>query len=316
MRRRFSIGEAVGEPFRLAFKRPLATLAWGLITLIPGLVVTVATFPLIAEAIRSGDLSGAGAAPGMGDFGGVNEFLMFQAWNGLANALSLLAMLVVTCAVIRAVLQGRRPDGAAFLRLSKAELHVAVVGIAVVLGAGIIMAIGILIVGGFGIVGVASGAAWAGWTAVILGFGLALGLLVLWGRLALIAPVSMIVGELAFEEGWAAGKGQTGRLFLLMLALIGVSILIAIALGVLVILGLIVFGPGMGPWSDPAVVDGWILTQLENPGPWLGALAVALLPMAWLQGFGAALWTAPYAVAARDLAPAATPGADPVGPSV
>ena len=101
-----------------------------------------------------------------------------------------------------------------------------------------------------------------------------------------------------------------------MLALIGVSILIAVAFSILVILGLIVFGAGMASWNDPAAVDGWILTQLENPGPWLAALAVAILPMAWIQGFGAALWTAPYAVAARDLAPRAAPGADPVSPSV
>jgi hypothetical protein len=300
---RFSIGEAVGEPFRLAFKRPLMTMAWGLITIVPSFIVFAAMGPMFAEMIESGGLAAAGGQPGANDFDTFNQFMMFQAWSGLSNILSLLALLVVTTAIIRAVLRAPRRDGAAFLRLSKDEFHVAVIGVAIVVGVCMIAALGIAAIAAFGIAGATTGAAWAMWTAVLIGFGLFVALVVLWGRLALIAPTAVITGELAFEAGWRAGRRQTGRLFLLMLALIGVSILIGMGMMVLFILAAIIFGGGLEAWADEAAVEAWMLAQLENPLPLIAVSLVALIPLSWIQGFSAALWTAPYAVAARGLAP-------------
>lgn len=303
MKRRFSIGEAIGEPFRLAFGRPVTTAAWGLLSIVPSFIVFAAMGPMMAEMIESGGLAAAGATPGAGDFESFGAFMAFQAWSGLSNLLSLLVLVLVTTAIARAVIGGRRRDRFAFLRLSKDEFHVAVIGVAVAVGAMVVLVIGALLIAGFGIAGASMGASWAMWTAVILGFALALGLMLLWGRLALLAPASVIAGEMAFEKGWKAGRGQTGRLFLLALALVGVSILMGVAMLVLFILAAIVFGGGLQAWADEAAVEAWLLAQLENPWPLILIGAVALIPVSWLQGFSASLWTAPYAVAARDLTP-------------
>ncbi|WP_125257281.1 hypothetical protein [Brevundimonas fluminis] len=317
MARRFSIGEAIGEPFRLAFGRPLTTMVWGLLSIVPSFIVFAAMGPMLAEMIETGGMAAAGAHPGMNDFESFDQFMIFQAWSNLSTLLSFLALLLVTTAIIRAVIGARRRDRTAFLRLSKDEFHVAVIGIAIVAGVATIFALGAAVIAGFGIAGAATGAAWAMWTAVLIGFALVLGLLVLWGRLALMAPTAVITGELAFEAGWRAGRGQTGRLFLLMLGLIGVSILIGIAMMVLFILAAIMFGGGLEAWADEAAVEAWLLAQLEDPGLILAIGAVLLIPMSWVQGFSSALWTAPYAVAARDLAPKADPtGADADGGAV
>jgi len=61
---RFSIGEAVGEPFRLAFNRPVTTMAWGLITMVPSFIVFAAMGPMLAEMIERGGLAAAGGQPG------------------------------------------------------------------------------------------------------------------------------------------------------------------------------------------------------------------------------------------------------------
>lgn len=296
------MGEAIGEPFRLAFKRPVTTIVWGLISIVPSFIVFAAMGPLLIEAIESGGLAAAGAHPGAGDFDSFGQFMAFQAWSGLSNLLSLLALLLVTTAIARAVLRGRGRDPAAFLRLSKDEFHVAVIGVAIGVGVAVVFAIGVAVIAAFGIAGASTDAAWAMWTAVLTGFGLALALFLLWGRLALLAPTAVITGELAFEAGWRAGRGQTGRLFLMMLALVGVSILIGIAMMILFILAAILFGGGLEAWADEAAVEAWLLSQLENPWPLLAVGAVLLIPLSWIQGFSTALWTAPYAVAARDLA--------------
>jgi hypothetical protein len=316
VRRRFSIGEAIGEPLRLAFKRPLMTMAWGLLSILPGFITFAAMGPLLIELIQNGDLM-ANGGPAADDFSTFNQFMIFQAWSGLANILGLLAYLLVTTAVIRAVLAGRRRDGAAFVRLSKDEFYVAVIGLAIGVGVTFVVILGGLLVAIFGGIAVGTGEVWSMLAALGLGTALFLAVALIWGRLALIAPVSVMTGELAFAAGWRAGRGQTGRLFLLGLALIGVSILIGIGFLILFVLTAIVFGGGLEAWADEAAVEAWMLAQLENPGLLPGIGAVALIPLSWFQGFSAALWTAPYAVAARGLAPPTAPvGADAPEPTV
>ena len=216
-----------------------------------------------------------------------------------------------------ALLAERRRDGAAFLRLSKDEFYVAVIGLAICVGAIFVLVVAGILVAIIGGIAVSTGEAWGMLTALGLGVATFLAVALVWGRLALIAPVAVMTGELAFAAGWRAGRGQTGRLFLLMLALIGVSILIGIGLMILFVLTAIVFGGGLESWADEAAVEAWMLAQLENPGLLLGIGAVALIPLSWFQGFSAALWTAPYAVAARGLAAPVIPaGADVTEPTV
>jgi hypothetical protein len=116
----------------------------------------------------------------------------------------------------------------------------------------------------------------------------------------------VILKSLAFDEGWKAGRGQTGRLFLLMLTLFAVTIMIWLALVVLIMVAALVLGAGMahmGDWEaiDDAAVEAWMLAQLENPWPMIGIGALLLPVLAWISGFSQALWTAPFAVAAEGL---------------
>jgi hypothetical protein len=269
VRRRFSIGEALGEPFRLAFKRPLMTMAWGLFSLLPGFITLAAMGPFLIEMVQNGELMAAGGQPAAGDLETFNQF------------------------------------------------HVAVIGLAIGVGVTLVIILAVLLVAIVGGMAVSTGDAWSMLAALGLGVAMFLAVALVWGRLALIAPVSVMTGELAFAAGWRAGRGQTGRLFLLILALVVVSILISIAFLILFVMAAIVFGGGLESWADEAAVEAWMLAQLENPGLLLGLGAVALIPLSWFQGFGAALWTAPYAVAARGLTPPTAPaGADAPEPTV
>ena len=189
MRRGFSIGDAVAAPFRLAFGKPLSTLAWGLVLLIPSAVAIAAFTPLFVQALETGDAAVLAAEGGPGDFESFARYMEFQAWSGLSNVLGLLATLLVTTAVIRAAMAERRGDGAAFLRFSRDEFHVAVIGIAIIVGTAIVWIVLGVLIAGFAIAAGVSGGGMT-WSALVA-VGIALvGLfatLVFWGRLSLIA---------------------------------------------------------------------------------------------------------------------------------
>jgi hypothetical protein len=308
MRRGFSIGDAVSAPFRLAFGRPLATLAWGLVLVVPSVVAVWAFAPLVTQALESGDAGVLASEGAMSDFESFGQYMAFQAWSGLSNILGLLATLLVTTAVIRAATAGRRGDSAAFLRFSRDEFHVAVIGIAIVVGTVVAwMLIGGLILGFAVAAGVSGGQmSWAALVAVGIGLIGVFSTLVIWGRLSLIAPVAVILKSLAFDEGWKAGRGQTGKLFLLMLVLFAVTVTIGLFVFMLVLIAAVALGAGLAGMSDPgdwddAAIEAWMLAQLRNPWPMLGVGVVLLPLMAWLTGFSQALWTAPFAVAADAL---------------
>lgn len=318
MKRGFSMGAAVAAPFRLALGRPLATLAWGLVLIIPSAVAIWAFAPLFTRALETGDAGILASEGAMGDFESFGQYMEFQAWSGLSNILGLLATLLVTTAVIRAATAGRRGDGTAFLRFSKDEFHVAVIGIAIIVGTVVAWVVIGLLIAGFGIAAGVSGGGmnWSALVAVGIGLVGLFATLVIWGRLSLIAPAAVILKTLAFDEGWKAGRGQTGRLFLLMLALFALTILIGLLVFVLILIAAVALGAGMahmGDWEaiDDAAVEAWVLAQLENPWPMLGIGAVLLPVLAWITGFSQALWTAPFAVAAEGLVQRPKPvGAD------
>ncbi len=308
MRRGFSMGDAVAAPFRLAFGRPLSTLAWGLVLLIPSAVALAAFAPLFAQALDSGDAAVLASDGDMGDFESFSEFMAFQAWSGLSNLLGLLATLLVTTAVIRAATAGRRGDGAAFLRFSRDEFHVAVIGVAIIVGTVMVW----ILLGGlmlaFGLAAGVSGGemTWAALVAVGIGVVGLFATLVLWGRMSLIAPAAVILKTLAFDEGWKAGRGQTARLFLLILVLFGVTLVIGLFGLLLLMIAAVALGAGMAQFGDPnawddEAINAWVLAQMENPWPMLGFGAVLLPILAWISGFSQALWTAPFAVAAEGL---------------
>lgn len=314
----FSISDAAGEAFRTGFGRPLATVAWGLVLLLPALIVVGAAVPMAVEMSAAGVFEG-GADPATVE----REFSSvwrFQVWSQLANLLQLVSVLFVTTAIGRAVLGGWRRDGAMFLRVGMDEVHVAVVGIAVTVGAIIaLMIVALLAVGvGFALWGVAE--PWRTLTYVAMGLGIVVGFLLLWGRLALMAPASLRYRTFGFEQGWKLGRGHTWRLFGLLLLMILIALGLAVALVALVVLAAMVFGLGAGALAmdDPEALEAWLEGLTAQPALLLGAGLVLLLPVAWLQGFSQVLMTAPYArvvaVLAREPAPAGPISAD-TGPA-
>lgn len=120
----FSISDAAGEAFRTGFGRPLATTVWGLVLLLPAVIVVAAAVPMFAELAAAGAFSVAADPESLeAELGTVWQF---QVWSQLANLVQLFSVLLVTTAIGRAVLGGRRRDGAMFLRVGMDEVHVAV----------------------------------------------------------------------------------------------------------------------------------------------------------------------------------------------
>lgn len=122
----FSIMDAATEPFRLVGRRPLATIVWGLVMLAPSLLVIGAMIPLLSEMAASGAFSADALVAAESDampFGeNMASMMQFQIWSNLAQLLGLLSLVIVTAAIIRAVHEGRKGDGAFFLRIGMAEL--------------------------------------------------------------------------------------------------------------------------------------------------------------------------------------------------
>lgn len=299
----FSITEAAAEPFRLVGRRPLATLVWGLVLMLPVVGTWALILPMFTELFTSGVFQGAEPNPEMFEqsFG---ESMQFQMWSNWLQLVQLLVVLLVTTAIIRAVFAGKRGDGAAFLRIGVDEFRVAVIGVAVFFGACILMILAILLA--IGVVFALSSlpTPWRWLSHVGLGVTVFVGLALLWGRLCLLAPASMHHKDFAFVEGWKMGKGQSWRLLGLMIVLILICLLMGV---VFLVLAAVVIGAvsgGLAAFSDPDAIEAWFLALPERPAMLAGVGAILLLPMAYLQGFSQALMTAPYAYVVARLAPA------------
>lgn len=296
----FSVIEAIAEPFRQAGRRPLATVIWGLVLLAPTALVMAAIVPLFLDFLASGGLEqgpGAEVSPFDDDFAAM---MQFQIWSQLANIAQLFTVLLVTTAIIRAVFANRGGDRFAFLRIGMPELHVAVVGVTV--GIGMILLIIVV-----AMLAVAAALAMSGapdpWrTLIYVGMGvvLAVGCLAVWGRLALLAPASIRYNTFAFVEGWRLGRGQTLRLLGVMILLFLIGVVLAIAV-VLLAMIIAMAASGSVGLADPEAFAAWLEGLPGQPALMIGLGLLLLLPMAWLQGFGQLMTTAPFARAASDL---------------
>jgi len=294
----FSITDAATEPFRLVGRRPLATIVWGLVMLAPSLLVIGAMIPLLSEMAASGAFSVEALVAAESDampFGeNMASMMQFQLWSNLAQLLGLLSLVIVTAAIIRAVHAGRKGDGAFFLRIGMAELQVAVVGLAVGIGFFIVVLIVILLAVGIGFAIWQLGDPWRWLLCIALGLTVFLGLMLLWGRLSLLAPASIRYGTFAFEEGWKLGRGQTRKLFGLWLILLLIALMVGIVFMILFLVVMLTVGGGMQA-SNPEAIEAWITGLPQQPALLAGLVVVLLIPMAWLQGFSQTLFTAPYA---------------------
>ncbi|MFN3668173.1 MAG: hypothetical protein ACK4VY_02620 [Brevundimonas sp.] len=302
--KRFSITAAAAEPFRLAGGRPLSVLVWGLVLLAPSLVVLGAMIPFIGEMAASGAFdpeslaADADAGPFAGDMATAMEFHL---WSNLAQLLGFLTLVLATTAIARAVYAGPRGDRALFLRLGMTEFQVAVVGLAVGIGFFIVaMLVSLLAVGiGFAVWQLGDPLRWP--LCVALGIAAFIGLVLLWGRLSLLAPACVRYRSFAFEEGWRLGRGQTRRLFGLWLFLILIGIVFW--LGFLIVLGIILLTLAGGvELSDPDAIEAAFETLAMRPAMLAAIAAVLVIPLAWLQGLWQTLFTAPFAHVVQALA--------------
>jgi MFS family permease len=303
--KRFSIMDAAAEPFRLVGRRPLATIVWGLVMMAPTLMVIGAMIPFFSELAASGAFSPEALAaddPEDLPFGDdMAAVMQFQIWSNLAQLLGFVTLVLVTTAIIRAVQAGRKGDGAFFLRIGMAELQVAVVGLAVGIGAFFVALIAILLAAGLGLAAWQLGQPWGWLICLALGIVVFVGLLLLWGRLSLLAPASVHYRTFAFEEGWKLGRGKTWRLLGLWIILVLIAIMVGIAVMILFLIVMLAVGGGMQS-ADPEAIEAWFENLAQQPALLIGMGVVLLIPMAWIQGFSQALFTAPYARVVQVLA--------------
>lgn len=310
--KRFSITEAAAEPFRLVGRRPLATIVWGLVMLAPSLLVAGAMIPFISELAASGAFSPEALAaddPEDIPFGDdMASMMQFQIWSNLANLVGLVSLVIVTTAIIRAVHAGRKGDRALFLRIGMAEFQVAVVGLAVGVGVFFVAIIATLLAVGVGFAVWQLGDPWRWLFCIALGLAVLVGLLLLWSRLALLAPASVHYRTFAFEQGWKLGRGQTWRLLGLWMILLLIGLAVGIAVMTLFLIVVLVVGGGMQV-LDAEAIEAWFNSLPQQPALVAGMVAVLLIPVAWLQGFSQALFTAPFARVVQSLAGSDAPPA-------
>lgn len=305
--KKFSVTEAIAEPFRQAGRRPMATIIWGLVLLAPTAMAFSAIIPLMLDLAASGALDrGPGADVAWGDEH-FEAMMQFQIWSHLANIVQLFTVLLVTTAIFRAVFRGRGGDRAAFLRIGMHELYVAVMGVTIVVGVIIAVVVAALLAVAIGLALSGTPEPWRTLINVGMAVTLGVGFLALWGRLALLAPASLRYDTFAFVEGWKLGRGQTWRLAALLILMFLVAVVICIGFVILIAIVAMLVGGGLAA-ANPEAMLAWLEGLPEQPALLVGLGLLFLLPMAWIQGFCQLLATAPFARVALDLAPDAEPG--------
>lgn len=305
--RRFSIGTAIGDAFRLIRQRPLAVFVWGLLTVAPIVGGFALLIPAMGEMVANMPPAGSdlSASPDPFDGQAFAHAMQFQMASMLMNIGQLLVMVVVYTAIMRAIL--RPGETRAFsLRVGMDELRVAVVGLAIGVGLYVAMIVVVLFAVALGVaLGLGMSAADSVVAVAVLGvFAIVVGIAFLWAmaRVSLMAPASVLYREFAFVQGWKLASGRGWPLFGMMLLICLIIILIETVvamIGIGLFLGFAVAGVG---WSEMATAaqavagaEAWFAANWY----WviMGALALALL-----YGVILTLGIAPYASACRQLA--------------
>lgn len=239
--RRFSIGEAIGDGFRLIRRHPLAVFVWGVVLALPLLAVV----PLFLEIWGVAGAAEGGRNP-EAEAAMMSRIAGFQGVSALANIGQLLGGAVVATAIMRAVWSDHARDRWAFLRLGMDEVRVGVTFLAVVFGLYALMIVATLMAVALGAIVFAVLRIDAGWLVVPLMIALMIGFLLSFARVALIPVASGWSGAFAFVEGWnAAGEGRWLKLAALQLATMLIAALIVLPVQLLIL----------------AAVLGWLATQ-------------------------------------------------------
>jgi hypothetical protein len=231
----FSYGQAIGAGFRLIGRHPLALLAWSAVYLIflilPALAFVSYAFPLIIAASRE-----MATHPGRPDPAQLMALRggMFG-WQPVIWLLSIATTTVVMGAMFRAVLEPQSGRWG-FLRLGRGELWLGLTLLVLAVMTFIMMFVLFLPLAiGIGVAAAVAQHSGGGVGAGLLVFlfGLAGVCAVLWVllRLSLALPMSFSRGNFLLYESWDLTRGQSGKMFLVYLALIGGMVLLELAIG-------------------------------------------------------------------------------------
>jgi hypothetical protein len=295
-----AVGEAVGEGFGLIRRKPLAVLTWGLLQTSLIVLAFMAVAPmyaaLIAAAVRQAQTGAAAAPPDL------QGMMQAQSLVYLVDMASFVASAVTSCAVFRAVL---RPEQGAFayLRLGAAELYLAVLIFAgaMVVGVGMFVAMIPILLVVFVLVGLHAGAA-AAIFGVVVAIAAVVAAFYLGLRVSLVGPMMVDDGQFRLTEAWALTKGKVVGLLaiglLLMLILIAGEIILGL---IMVVAGAGVLGVLAGGLQNiPVLLQQQPQALVGRLTPFLAIAALVWIP---LSGCAAAVVSAPWARAYRDLRP-------------
>jgi hypothetical protein len=235
----FSITEAAFSGLRLAARRPVAILVWGLFyfALSIGLAALMASMagPAIMEmqtiqAQTRADPSSANPGAMLALFGQIIPFYL------MLIPISLLAGAIAIAAVTRANLRPAEA-GFAYLRLGADELRLAIVSlvIGVVMFAVYIGGVIVLAITGAALRAASGGAASL---TVVIGLGCLLALLLLYvgTRFALAPALTLDRRSINIFGSFALTKGRAGKVFLACLLALAVNLVI-FALGLSIVAG-------------------------------------------------------------------------------
>lgn len=294
----FSIGQALSDAFSLMRRRPLTVFVWGGLFVIPAVGFFILILPELAGLMASS----ARMAVSPGDplpSEAVARMSRVQTWSLGANLAQGLMMAVAYTAVMRAILRPQERSGFS-LRLGMDELRVGVIGIAILIGTYIFMIVATVLGALIAL------AVWFGERAAfgpvvcLLVVALLGGMMFVMARLSLIAPVSVLRRDFAFDEGWDLGKGQALRLFGLLASVFGLLMVIEIALFAMALVAVV--GSVDFTQAEPFAMPDNLLPLVQT---WVGShwplVGVGMVLACIFYGFVAVLAVAPFASACRQM---------------
>jgi hypothetical protein len=294
-----SIGEAVGEGFRLIIARPVSVLVWGALrtVLSAGALSLLGPFylQLMSRAMTQAAAGAAATPPPAPDLG---QMLALQGASWLINFASMIVGAVLYCAIARAVLFPERKAWA-YMRVGAPEVFIFLF----LFGATIAMIFGLLVTI-FPIVllaGIfmAAHAPFVGVLVMFAGFIAVFAVLVwLFVRFSLLGAMMVQDGKFHFADAWALTRGRFWSLFLLGLLLIVILLVLEAITGVL---GLAI-GFGMLGVSGIDLKTFFQRPPTEIMASLTPALILLGLFFIPIQGALYAILVAPWARIYRDLA--------------
>ena len=290
----FSIGEALATPVRLIRRHPLAVFVWGFVSVAFSLVGLSLMFGVIGP-MDFAEVAAETEPPAEL----MSRFVAVQGLSMLLNVGQLALSGVVWAAIMRATLRIGREDKTFFMRLGVDELRLAVVGLALFVGAYVAIIILVLL-------GIAVGAVvWqiSAFAAVVLGMAMTCALIIAMAmamaRLSLIAPATIILERFAFVEGWNLGRGRMWRLLgLLICTWLIYMVIYALVVAVVVV---VAFTTGVFAHWQALGEAATLADVLPSPSVLAFLVFLALVPGAFAYGAVMTLLCAPFAAACREL---------------